>query len=210
MTHASPKPSAIVQLVQINQKFLTYSYLPYAAGLLQAYVMRHSPDAWRYTFLPAIFKRLPLEQAENQSALAQIVGFSTYTWNFQYSLELARRLKQRNPNVLIVFGGPHIPDRPEPLLRKYPFIDVVSHGEGERIFLALLEAWPGNDWSEVPGISWIDAHGEFHTHPRPPRIFASRVTVPAPVAMARTIRPPKSTRSGPSSRSSSTARPWLV
>ena len=179
---AQARPSAIVQLVQINQPFMSLHYLPYAAGLLQAYVMRHSPSPWRYTFLPVIFARQPLEDAQAQAALANIVGFSAYTWNFNYSLELARRLKAQRPETLIVFGGPQIPDRPEAFLRQHSFIDVVSHGEGEKIFLALLEAWPGNEWADVPGISWIDPDGRFHTHPRPPRI-AELDEIPSPYLM---------------------------
>ncbi|MEZ0367947.1 MAG: radical SAM protein, partial [Candidatus Sericytochromatia bacterium] len=162
--------SAIVQLVQVNQRFMQLFYLPYAAGLLQAYVMRHAQSPGRYTFLPTIYTRLPMEQALAEASLAQIVGFSTYTWNFRYSLELARQLKALRPETLILFGGPHIPDRPEALLRAQPFIDVVSHGEGEQIFLKLLEAWPGKDWEDIPGISYLGAGGQFHTHPRPERI----------------------------------------
>ena len=34
--------------------------------------------------------------------------------------------------MLIVFGGPHVPDRAEAFLRDNPFIDLACHGEGER------------------------------------------------------------------------------
>lgn len=167
---ASLTKNIVVQLVQINQHFMQMLYLPYAAGLLQAYVMRHSSNPSRYTFLPPLFQRIPLEKSKSQAILADIIGFSTYAWNFNYSLELARNIKNLKPQTLIIFGGPHIPDQAESLLRKNPFIDVVSHGEGEKIFLNLLERFPGNHWEDVPGISYLDQKGQFHSHPRPDRI----------------------------------------
>ncbi len=168
----------IIQLVQINQPFLQRDYLPYTIGLLQAYVMRHACEPWRYTFMPPMFQRQPLEQALSALQLAQIIGFSVYTWNIHYSLELAARIKAIRPDCLVIFGGPQVPDQAEAFLRKHPFIDVVCHGEGEEIFLKLLEALPAGqlaaqaekNWENVPGISWINAQGQFQTRPRPARI----------------------------------------
>jgi hypothetical protein len=51
-------PSLIVRLVQINQPLLKQNYLPYAAGLLQAYVQRHAPDLSRYVFFAATLPAL--------------------------------------------------------------------------------------------------------------------------------------------------------
>ncbi len=49
-----------------------------------------------------------------------MVGFSTYVWNGRISLEIARRLKALKPGIVIVFGGPHVPDQPEAFLRANP------------------------------------------------------------------------------------------
>lgn len=162
--------SSIIQLVQINQPFMQRNFLPYAAGLLQAYSLRHAREPWRYTFLPPLYERLPMDQAVAQARLARVVGFSVYVWNINYSLELAARLKAQQPETLIIFGGPQVPDRAEDFLRAHPFIDVVCHGEGEQVFLALLEACPNHNWSDVPGISWLDEQDVFQTHAPPPRI----------------------------------------
>lgn len=168
-----PKTPVMVGLVQITEPLMAFTNLPYAAGLLEAYVMAHAQDPDRYFFQMTQFERLPIAQAVGAWSMAQVVGFSLYVWNQEYSLALARALKQACPEILIIFGGPQVPEQREvceAFLREHPFIDVLCHGEGEVIFLQLLEAYPNHDWAEIPGISWIDASGSFITHPKPPRI----------------------------------------
>lgn len=160
----------IVQLVQVNQYNLQQEYLPYVAGLLQAYAQRHARQPNRYLFLPFLFRREDPSVLAEQAQWAQIVAFSCYVWNIQYSLALARLLKSSDPQRLTVFGGPQIPDRAEAFLRQHPEVDVVVHGEGEPTFLDLLESWPDKHWDNIAGISWLDAAGNFHHTPRRPRL----------------------------------------
>ena len=113
-------------------------------ALLEAYARSKAPGTrsrYRFLRLP-IYKRIPIASAVEQLLGCDIVGFSTYVWNGQISLEIARRLKERQPETLIVFGGPHVPDQPEAFLRAHPFIDVAVHNEGEQTFLRLLERFP--------------------------------------------------------------------
>ena len=88
----------------------------------------------------------------------------------QISLEAARRLKRRNPDQLIIFGGPQVPDHAEAFLRANPFIDLVVHNEGERTFVDLLNRLPARDWTGVRGISYL-ADGQFV---RPPPVERMR------------------------------------
>jgi radical SAM superfamily enzyme YgiQ (UPF0313 family) len=150
-----------VGLVQINNSFSGQNYLPYSVACLQSYAQTHAPRPDRYQFQRMIYKRMPIREAVAQLADADIVGFSSYVWNEQISLACARRLKEAKPDVLIIFGGPQVPDRPEAFLRAHRFIDVVAHNEGERTFLQLLEAYPDNDWSAIDGVSYIDRDGNF-------------------------------------------------
>lgn len=159
-----------VGLVQINNSFSGQNYLPYSVGLLQAYVYRHAVAPERYEFLPLIYKRLPAQDAVRALLPAAVVGFSTYVWNERISLEIARRLKEQNPETLIVFGGPQVPDRVELFLRQHPFIDLACHGEGEAAFLQILESFPARDWESVGSISYVAADGALVTHPRIPRL----------------------------------------
>ncbi|MEZ0369173.1 MAG: radical SAM protein [Candidatus Sericytochromatia bacterium] len=159
-----------VQLVQVSVERASTQYLPYAVGVLQAYAAHHAANQQAFDFPPILSQRLPLNQSLERIQAADVCGFSCYVWSIEYNLALAARLKALRPEVVIIFGGPHVPDRAEDFLREHAFIDVCVHGEGERVFLKLLESLPDKVWDEIPGISWLDSDGRFHTRPTAPRI----------------------------------------
>jgi len=159
-----------VGLAQINNSFSGQNYLPYAAGLLQTYVQRHAKTPEQYEFLLPIYTRIPVKQAVGHLLGADIIGFSTYIWNIRISVEIALQIKQQKPQTLIVLGGPQVPDRAEAFLRKNPFIDIVCHGEGERVFLSILENLSSWTWANVHGLSYLREDGTFVNHPRAPRM----------------------------------------
>ena len=159
-----------VGLVQINNSFSGQNYFPYSVGLLQAYVQKYAKVPARYDFLLPIYYRVPVGQAVDQLLGADVIGFSTYVWNIRISLETAKRIKQQKPDTLIVFGGPQVPDRAESFLRENLFVDLACHGEGEQVFLAILENYPWRSWENVPSTSYLDEDGGFVNHARAPRI----------------------------------------
>ncbi len=159
-----------VGLVQINSRFSGQVYLPLSAGALQAYAQKHLKNDTEHEFLPPIYSRVSIEEGVQSLMEADVAGFSTYVWNFQLSLKIAAELKRRKPEVLIVFGGPHVPDRAEEYLNQYPFIDIACHGEGEKVFLAILENASTDGWSQIPSISYLDPDGRLVQNPRVPRM----------------------------------------
>lgn len=161
-----PKPSHRY----VNQGVNSSVYVPYSVGLLQAYVQKYAPRPERYEFLLPLFKPVAVEAAVEHLASAHVVGFSAYIWNIRLSLAIAQELKKRHPETLIVFGGPQVPDQPEAFLREHPFIDLVCHGEGEQVFLSILENYPLGSWEFVPSISYRDATGRFVQRPAAPRL----------------------------------------
>jgi radical SAM superfamily enzyme YgiQ (UPF0313 family) len=148
-----------IGLVQINNSFSGQNYLPYSIACLQSYARSRLPPD-RFTFLPMIYKRIPIFEIVERLSTADVVGFSTYVWNAQISLEAARRLRGQNPDQLIIFGGPQVPDHAEAFLRANPFIDLVVHNEGERTLVDLLSRLPARNWAGLRGISYL-ADGEF-------------------------------------------------
>lgn len=159
----------VIQLVQINQLAFERKFLPYSVALLQAYTLRHALQLSRYTFLPILFERLPLQENIQESLLADILAFSTYVWNMNYSLAMAHKLKQIKPQTITIFGGPQVPDRAEAFLRQNPQVDVCCHGEGETVFLELLDSLPARNWSQIKGISYLSDEGLFIHQPRADR-----------------------------------------
>ena len=168
-----------VALVQINNSFSGQKYLPYAAGLLQAYVQKYARLPARYDFALPVYSRIPVQAAVDRLLGADVIGFSVYVWNIRISLEIARRVKAARPETLIVFGGPQVPDRAEAFLRRNPFVDVVCHGEGEAVFLGLIENYPSRTWDNVPSTSWLRADGSFANKPRAERLKDIAV-IPSP------------------------------
>ena len=150
-----------VGLVQINNSFSGQNYLPYAVACLRSYIEFHALDPARYNFLPFIYKRLSIQRIVDHLLGADVVGFSSSVWNVNISLEVARRLKEARPKIIIVFGGPQVPDKPEAFLRSNSFIDVVIHNEGEKTFLELLERIPECNWHGLSGISYLEKSGAF-------------------------------------------------
>jgi tRNA A37 methylthiotransferase MiaB len=146
------------------------AYLPHAAGLLQGYASRYAIDGGSFTFLPPLFQRLPIAEAVEYLSPADVVGFSTYVWNIRYSLAVARELKRSRPDVLVVMGGPQIPDQAEAFLRAHPFVDVVCHGEGERTFAEILDRREERSWEGVGSTSFLTASGRFVANERRPRL----------------------------------------
>ena len=169
----------VIGLVQINNSFSGASYLPYTAGLLQSYVEQNLVTT-RCKFLPFIYSRIPVQTAVEQLLEADIVGFSTYVWNFKLSLEIAKQLKKNKPEVTIVFGGPQVPDhRTESFLREHTFIDIACHGEGEQAFYSIINSYHLRNWAKVPSISFIDNKNYFVKNTKADRIKNLNI-IPSP------------------------------
>jgi hypothetical protein len=175
-----------IGLVQINMG-LTWSassaedddafgLLPYSVALLAAYARRNAREA--HEFLVPIHRRVSVAAGVEHLESADLVGFSAYVWNVQASLAIARELKARRPETVIVFGGPQVPDRAEGFLREHPYVDIVCHGEGEATFTGILDGAPARDWADVRGVSYLEG-GRFVHRPRGARI-ASMAELPSP------------------------------
>lgn len=175
----APLRSIRVGLVQINNSFSGQNYLPYSVGLLHSYARKHLADPARFDFQVPLYTRIPVGEAVEKLDGADVIFFSTYVWNIRISLEVARRVKAKHPETLVVFGGPQVPDRIGDFLAKNPFIDLACHGEGEQVATQILEHIEARDWAQVPSLSYRDAEGAIVTNPRIPRLKDISV-VPSP------------------------------
>lgn len=164
------KKEKVVGLVQINNSFSGQNFFPYSVGILQSYAQKYLQRPKEYEFLPQIFNRMPVQNAVKLLLGADVAFFSLYVWNQKISLEIAKNLRVRNPNVIIVFGGPQVPNRSDDFMRKHEFIDMVCHGEGETTFTAILENINGKNWNIAPSISYRKSDGTIGTNKRTERI----------------------------------------
>ena len=68
-----------------------------------------------------------------------LVGFSIFTSEYQWALDFASRIKKRNPQIPIIFGGIHPTSVPEIVINEKN-IDIVCVGEGEQALLELAKS----------------------------------------------------------------------
>jgi hypothetical protein len=176
-----------IGFVQLNNGFAGQHYLPLASGMLAATLAKQSryKDEIRLKTPAIFFERI--ECIVQRMADCDIVGFSVYVWNERASLEIARALKMRSPDIIIIFGGPQVPNSRKQFRRirtkelnqaelvaarsdftqqyhlDHPFIDYCVHGEGEMVFVSLVDAIIENGrygGLGLPSVSGLDTRGK--------------------------------------------------
>lgn len=181
-------------MVQVTFADLTHvgalvdaNYTPLGVGYIAASAQQN--------FAKDIDCRLFKYPAELSSFLSestpQIACFSNYMWNEQLQLKFARKIKDQNPEVITVFGGPNYPtevDEQIRYLREHPEIDFYIDGEGEHAFVELFKALAGVDFgankltanlTEMPNVHYF-YNGTFVHGQMLPRIRDLDVNLPSP------------------------------
>ena len=132
-------------------------YLPLVSGILKTNALTDEKIRENYEFMPFLFIRKPIQEIIPAYDNPGIAAFSVSMWNANLSLALAKEVKERYPNCLIVFGGPNVPFDAKEFFEKHPFIDVTVRGEGEHTFNEiLLRNLESRDFSNVAAISYRD------------------------------------------------------
>lgn len=131
-----------VWLAQPNHMYGRNAFLPYSAGLLQAYAQQDPVVRENYDFLPIIFRREPIQDVISRMFAfpPDVLGLSCYIWNFEYNMALARAVRANFPDCLIVAGGPHIPTKDPNFHSSQAMLNVLVSHEGEDAFLKILKS----------------------------------------------------------------------
>jgi radical SAM superfamily enzyme YgiQ (UPF0313 family) len=87
--------------------------------------------------MPFIYRKSDIDSIVSTLENPYMVAFSAYIWNFEFCKALAKKIKERFPDCLILFGGHSTPGRTE-FLDKHTYIDYLVVGEGEEPFTELL------------------------------------------------------------------------
>ncbi len=97
--------------------------------------------------------RSKLEEDVKNCKNADILLCSCYGWNWKITTTLAKLVKKSNPNCLVIFGGPQVPNYSDGFFEKYPYVDIIVHGEGEYIIENIFDAFlKDRDFSKIKGI----------------------------------------------------------
>ena len=157
-----------VDMIQVYSSQFNYQYgnnihVPYSIGTLVSYLKSKNHIKTNFKFnKTAVFRNRINEYIEKYTNV-DILLCSCYVWNWEITNHLAEKIKKNNPNCLIVFGGPHVPQNTSGFFEEYPYVDILVHGEGEitieKIFSRYLV---DKNYKEVKGISTK----EYNTPPR--------------------------------------------
>ncbi|MBE6746303.1 MAG: radical SAM protein [Ruminococcaceae bacterium] len=144
-----------VYFVQVSFGFDGSVYLPYAVGTIIAYCKNDKRINAEYNFADIIFSRDKLDVAESKIKDPYIVAFSCSVWNMEYNKALAKRIKDKYPEAIIVFGG-HSVDESGALLEDEACVDILMFGEGEETFASLLNNLSDGCLHNVSNIAFRD------------------------------------------------------
>ncbi|MET9913481.1 RiPP maturation radical SAM C-methyltransferase [Streptomyces sp. NPDC006476] len=138
------------------------SYLPGTHQAVRERLLRIRDDDVP-AFLDALVDAHPWHEV-------QVVGFSCTFQQNAASFALARRLKQRHPHLVTVFGGANFDgEMGLELLRRVESVDLVVTGEADASFPRLLDTLAGGaDPATVPGVSRRSGDRLATREPTPP------------------------------------------
>lgn len=165
-----------VYLFQVNFRYGNTVHLPYAAGCLEAYAKSFTEINRAFDFKDIVFIREDIDKVLENVINPSVAAFSAYIWNCEYDKVLAKRIKEKYPECIVIFGGHHVPDGSD-MLRDNPFIDYLIHGEGEVPFAELLKGISGNtDIEKISGVSYRKGEKLFTV----PEVTADKADFPSP------------------------------
>lgn len=98
----------------------------------------------------------------------EMVGFSATTSGFMDAIEIATYIRQRRPEIKIVFGNVHVSSLGAPILEEFQEIDYLVIGEGEGALLNLADGKPLN---EIGNLIYRNEQGKIIVNPRRDRIL---------------------------------------
>ncbi|MBU0758338.1 MAG: radical SAM protein [Nanoarchaeota archaeon] len=133
-----------------------------ALGFLKAYLEKDMELRER---VETIILNFDLRQTRNitisekiSELKPEIVGFSAYTWNINQIMFISKELKNVDPSLNIVLGGPDSSPIAEEILNFSEQIDIIVRGEGELTFYELVKSYSKRklDLQKILGITFRD------------------------------------------------------
>ena len=149
-----------VYFFEIEDVIANQAKLPYRTGLIWSYCQEielikknFKLDGWFWYR----DEENSLEKVFHKITNPHFVAFSCFVWNWNWNMQMAKKIKEKWPECLIVIGGwqPPISDRSMGFFHKHPYIDFISHGEGEvtlsKILIESLKKQP--NYKNIQGCS---------------------------------------------------------
>lgn len=128
-----------VYFVQINNLIAEATFLPLSVAYIWEYCKTIPEIAQSWDLGGILFERDSVENYLQAISNPDVVAFSTYVWNWTVTQQLAKEIKSKYPNCLIVFGGPQVPYKKDWLFENQDKCDLIVTYAGERPFAEILK-----------------------------------------------------------------------
>jgi len=140
-----------MKVVLLNPYFSGISTVPsLGLGFLAYFIKLNLKDVEVQIIEPQLQRKLKddvLKTLDNTDFLGMVV----YTENRFQVFAFAKEAKERNNNLKIVLGGPHVYSLSKLILKYYPFIDYIVRGDGEEPLSKLLS---GENLDRINGLTY--------------------------------------------------------
>lgn len=83
----------------------------------------------------------PQHEVAEYCAGYDVVAFSCYIWNITQTLQVAEKIKELNPSVKILLGGPEVSYEWQDVI-SHSYVDFIITGEGEIPFNEFITSYP--------------------------------------------------------------------
>ena len=148
---------------QFNYQYGDQIHFPYSIGTLVSYIQSQEDIAKKYSFEKCFVFRDKIDEYIQEAKDTDILLCACYVWNWEITIHLAKEVKKINPSCMVIFGGPQIPQLSTGFFEKYPYVDMIVHGEGEVVLANILREYlHEKNYSQIKGIETK----EFRTPPQ--------------------------------------------
>jgi anaerobic magnesium-protoporphyrin IX monomethyl ester cyclase len=157
--------------------YLDQSYPPLGLAYVAAVLEKQKYNVKVFDFVDT-----PFENVEKiiRTEKPQIVGISCNLTDYRWaSFELARIIKEIDPEIKVIMGGSHATHMYEQILANFP-VDVIVRFEGELTFLDLVKSIEASsDLRNVKGIAFRNNDRIIKNEDRPPITDLDSIPFPA-------------------------------
>jgi len=134
---------------------------PFGLACLASYIREHS---FMVTIIDALAENMGPKQVLDYIGKQQpkVIGITAMTPQFQRTVQIAKDISNRFPEILTVIGGHHASIMPDKTLKENNGLDILVYGEGEETFLEVMNKYRENGYDKewflkgIEGLSAID------------------------------------------------------
>ena len=128
---------------------ISNNIIPLSVGLIGSYVKKKIP----YSNIKILKKSNDIIKYIDENNL-DVIGICNYLWNTNIAYEISLYARQKNPDTMIIFGGPEVNKEPidiQNFYKKYSHADMLVEREGELSFVTLISKFieEGKDRNKI-------------------------------------------------------------